>query len=323
MEVSEWFFNPTIANAESGIDLLKLRELGTGSGLGESYGYSTNLSRTSIVSSTRDYNFTPYPLSIGVDQYIAISGATGSLANYEGIPYYSLYKLSPNGNFKRIFNNVTDLLGYYGGNSFHSPSPFNARYLTDTNIVVFSPYDLSESPTMLWVDYYLDLSKLTPHEGYFSINYSGTISRSGTNIDLSLSSNLQGITPKVITLRRSTRDICTWEYNGESLQGEFSPKINNLMIYTDRRVELGPDNNSGNVLYGTMDSDINSKNFIIFDSSGPITRIDLKDITINASSNIYRIRPESGGNSNLTNVSISGRYCDVTFYTWQPPYNLL
>ena len=309
-------FNPTVANQtnENAVDLIQLTSMGYGSGYGEDQNISSNLSRISEVSGYTYKDFTPYPLSIGVDQYLAIT-AVGDSSYSEYVPYFSLYKLDTQGNLINLIKNSPMIMGYYG--RWNDITPYTLKYMSNNNVIRFTPNRIYEgTSTYFWVDYFLDLTKLTPHEGYLSINYSGTISTSGTNINLSLSSGLQGITPKIITLRRPTQNICTWRYNGKSLQGAFSPRINNLMLYTDRLVELGRDNNSGDVLYGTMDvNNTYNYDYIDFESNVSTTIINLYDITINANANIYRIRPESRGNSNLTNVSISGRYCDVTFYT--------
>ena len=306
-------FNPTIAalTNENAVDLIQLTSMGYGSGYGEDQNISSNLSRISDRSGYAYKDFTPYPLSIGADQYLAIT-ASGNSFYSENVPYFSLYKLDTQGNLIELIKNSPTIQGYFG--QWSNNVPYTIEYVSNSNRIQFITSSINQdSPNLFWVDYFLDLTKLTPHEGYFSINYSGTISTSGTNIDLSLSNNLQGLTPKVITLRRPTQNICTWTYNNQSLQGAFSPRINNLMIYTDRTVDLGRNNKSGNILYGTMNVGNDYNYHWINFNLGAVIR--LEDITINASGNIYRIKPEADGNSNLTNVSISGRYCDVTFYT--------
>lgn len=193
-------FNPVFISENSSFDFTSSNNnLGWGS-----YDYSTssqvltNLSRV-VNSSITTYTIAPYN-NLGADQYFCLSSCSSAPNSPR---YISVIKLDKNNQLSVLYQSASNNNYSRRNGTNDAGTTFFRNYRLDSNNQILVTISTNINVDIR-LEYYVDLSSLTAHEGTYSMNTSlGSTTldyNDSFRINMILSEELQGISPKVVKL---------------------------------------------------------------------------------------------------------------------------
>ena len=193
-------FNPVFISENSSFDFTSSNNnLGWGS-----YDYSTssqvltNLSRV-VDSSITTYTISPYN-NLGADQYFCLSSCSSAPNSPR---YISVIKLDKNNQLSVLYQSASNNNYSRRNGTNDGGTTFFRNYRLDSNNQILVTISTNINVDIR-LEYYVDLSSLTAHDGTYSMNTSlGSTTldyNDSFRINMILSEELQGISPKVVKL---------------------------------------------------------------------------------------------------------------------------